>query len=133
MAKIKILGNSFTITSGIAAETLRKVKRYYPDALQLKDSNSKAVVFEIKTDRNTAAFGNSGVHYNSVNAAGYPYATFDIPADLPQDKKTDFVKDIVGTAIIKLNELEELINNFVTTTFATTIVQIEDSIEVIED
>lgn len=132
MAKIKILGNSFTITSGIDAETLRKVKRYYPDALQLKDSNTKAIAFEIKTDAAYEAIGSKGVHYNSVSATGYPYATFEIPADIEQDKKADFVKNIVGTAIVKLNELEALINSFVETTFAETIAQIEDSIEVIE-
>lgn len=132
MAKIKILGNSFTITGGIKTDTLRTITKYYPNALKLTDTGTKLIAFEMKIDEDISAISNKGIYFTSTNSEGYPYATFEIPEHIDHAKRKDFVETSVGAALIKLNELEDYIEDFNTNTVAETMAMLNRSIEEID-
>lgn len=112
MASIKILGDSYTITSSVPVSTINKLKKFYPDALALRNAQNGKIVFAICANTaNSAAIGENGINFNSVNEAGFPYATFSIPAGIiSPDEKKEYVMNEIGTTYTKLIDLENHIN-----------------------
>ena len=60
MTKITIHGDALVLTSGLKLETLRKTKKYRPDALVLRDKE-KNPVFSIDVGTKTASANKNGV------------------------------------------------------------------------
>lgn len=124
----KILGAAFTLTSSIKMETIKKLQKFSPASLQLKDADKKNVIYAIGTGKD-AAINAHGVTFNGENADGFAQATIAIPTDTAN--KAAFVKENYGLAMLGLvdmeahvaTELESLEGKFTT---------VSESIEVVD-
>jgi hypothetical protein len=107
MANVKIAGNSYVITSSIAAADLETVRKYRPSALTLINEETKEPYFAVGLGSNSIS--DHGVSFGGVtNDDGkLATATLPIPSNLPegQDAK-DYVLDSAGLALANLNKVE---------------------------
>lgn len=105
MAKVKIMGGNYIIMSSIAAETLQRVKRFRPSALELVDPEM-GTVFKIDPD-GPSNVSNHGICFGSVTNDDAKLAT---TAALPVPEGDGDVKervlDVVGMVITMLNKVE---------------------------
>ena len=119
MAKITIAGESIVITSAIKLDDYKTIAKYRPKALQLKGGeDGKEVVFVIGVTSNPRGSINKvGAEFGSEAHDGSGKAT--ITLDLPKVESNDLdaVKEVVaerlGSAIINLNKLEEVLPSVV--------------------
>lgn len=133
MAKIKVLGDSFTITSAVPAETINKLKKFYPDALMLRSAKTEKIVFAISTNQTSAAISDCGINFNSVSEDGYPYATFTLPAGIKTvEEKKAFIRDEIGTIFTKLTNLEDCINEGAIAQLAELEAKFDAGIEIVD-
>ena len=106
MANIKVLGNVFAITSGVKLDDLKRIKRFRPEALELKDGDGDPV-FAIGIGCR-GGFQDECVVFDCATADGQGLAcvTADLPK-IPEGKDVrDFLADEVGGILAKLNKLE---------------------------
>lgn len=106
MANIKILGNIFAITSTFKLEDLKRIKRFRPEALTLKDENGEPV-FEVGVC-SAGGFGASCVVFccETQDEARLACVTAELPK-IPEGKNVrEFLADEVGGILAKLNKLE---------------------------
>lgn len=106
MAKIVIAGQAVVVTSALALEDIKKVKKYRPDALILKGGeDGKEPIFAL-------GVGNDGINkfgasFCQETREDEKKATLTMTTTYDGDKIEDFVADELGAAIINLNKLEE--------------------------
>lgn len=106
MAKVKIVGKAVVVTSAIKMEDLRKIKKYAPDALILKDEASGNPVFGIGTG-GMGVLNSKGAEFNGVSHDGQGLATITMTLDIgEQEDAKEVVTEILGVPLMKLNELE---------------------------
>lgn len=105
MAKIIIAGGAWILQSNFTLEELKLIERFRPNALTLKDEQGNPT-FKVSTGRHPDV-SKFGATFNGVSADGTGMAciTSGIP-DGTEDVR-QYVSDIVGTAIINLNKIEE--------------------------
>lgn len=105
MAKIVIAGQAIVVTSDVALEDIKTIKKYRPDALTLKGGeDGKEPIFAL------------GVGNGRISAVGASFceetrdeakkATLTMTTDYDGDDIEGFVSDSLGTAIVNLNKLE---------------------------
>ena len=118
MTKITIHGDALVLTSGLKLETLRKTKKYRPDALVLRDKE-KNPVFSIDVGTKTASANKNGVVFVSASHDENGYATYTemIPTGMSATEAKTYAEDKFGAIILKMNALEE--------TLGTTLAEIE--------
>lgn len=108
MAKIKVLGNSLTIISGVKAEDIIKTKDIKPEFTQLYeqkiDSPIPEVTFAVGMTEGAGSVSTNGIVFDSVNAEGYAYLTLSIDRD-PEMTKED-VAAFYAPTMVKLNAVE---------------------------
>lgn len=106
MAKIVIAGQAVVVTSKMALEDLKTIKKYRPDALILKGGeDGKEPVFAL------------GIGEGKINAVGASFceatrdeakkATLTMTTSYDGDDIEGFVSDSIGAALMNLNKLEE--------------------------
>lgn len=103
MAKLTLVGTAAVITSGIPKKHIETLLKFKPESTKLKDEDKKV--------RFAVGFGapscsNFGLTFNGESATGEATATFNVPADLAPEKRTDWAKDNFGYALLSMNELE---------------------------
>lgn len=105
MAKIVIAGQAVVVTSEMALEDLKTIKKYRPDALILKGGeDGREPVFAL------------GIGEGRINAVGASFceatrdeekkATLTMTTDYDGEDIEGFVSDSIGTALTNLNKLE---------------------------
>ena len=110
MSKATICGDAINITSGLTLKDIKMVEKYAPQHLVLKGGDDgKEELFAVCTcdgpgdiDDNGAVFGRA-----TRDEDGFAYITMmlgDVHGDVSQ-----YVADLIGPALYKLNKLEEQI------------------------
>ena len=105
MAKIVIAGQAVVVTSDMALEDIKTIKKYRPNALILKGGeDGKEPIFAL------------GIGEGRISAVGASFceatrdeakkATLTVVTEYKGDDIEGFVSDSLGTAIVNLNKLE---------------------------
>ena len=102
MSKMTIAGKALVLTSGVSTAILEKVKRYSPEALTLRDAETKEPVFGI-TSGKVGSISKNLIVYDDVTADGFARVTF-----VPEVKSLskDWVKSEYGLMLFQLEQLE---------------------------
>lgn len=106
MANIIITGSAVVLKSSVTLETIKKLKKYAPDSLILRDEKER-LIFKVDVATEGAGdFTNKAVYFAPVthDPAGLATVSFGIP-DTVSDAKA-WVADELGNAFPKLQELE---------------------------
>lgn len=105
MATIKIAGNVAVIESAVPFDTLKRIEKYRPKALQLFDEDKKPY-FAVGTTTGEGSASRYGVSFGQASYAESRNAVIaiDIPEGV-EDVKA-WVEDKVGAAILNLNKVE---------------------------
>ena len=109
MVKVTVAGESVVITSAFKLDDYKLVAKYRPEKLVLKsDDDGKEPVFAIGITKNAkGSINNVGAEFGGKSHDGTGRAT--ITMDLPSSESD--VKEVVaekfGSAIIRLNKIEE--------------------------
>lgn len=109
MAKIKVAGDAVIVTSSMKKEDLLAINKYRPEALTLMGGEeNKTPIFAITVrDGGDGEFNPHGVRFTSATRDENKFATLTLTyKDIPTDVK-DWAADKFGTAIERLNALEE--------------------------
>lgn len=105
MAKIVIAGQAIVVTSEMALEDLKTIKKYRPDALILKGGeDGKEPVFAIGIgDGEISTFGASFCEATRDDAKK---ATLTMVTAYDGEDIAEYVSDKIGAALMNLNKLE---------------------------
>ena len=111
MAKILVAGDAVIITSSVALEDIKTVKKYRPKALVLMGGeDGKEKVFAMDWTKGSGGINTFSASFNGETRDDAKLAT--ITMALPEGFSGDveeFVKEKIGVGIINLNKLEEKI------------------------
>lgn len=105
--------NNLFITSAYDIETLKKVKKFRPDALVLYkgEGKEKEPVCAIAVSGSTSA-NNNGICFakDSITTPKVAAMSIELPADLKSvDAINEWVRDRLGLAIVNCTKIEEQI------------------------
>lgn len=111
MAKIYLAGDAVVITSALSLESLRTVKKYRPEALNLYGGKENEVlIFSVLVDRGSAVCANA-IAFNAATRDDEKLAT--LTTMLPESAKNTDVKEYLadeyGAIITNLNKIEAAI------------------------
>lgn len=111
--KLTITADAYALTSDIKVKDIELLKKYNPDALQIKDEegNTKFAVSYSEGKPSVAAFGVTfGGKTRDEN--GYATITGTIPSDLKTTEAAkDFVAEKFGGVVAYLREIERTITS----------------------
>lgn len=111
MAKIYLAGDAVVITSALSLESIRTVKKYRPEALNLYGGKENEVlIFSILVDRGSGV-GANAIAFNAATRDEAKLAT--LTTMLPESAKNTDVKEYLadeyGAVITNLNKIEAAI------------------------
>ena len=101
---IKILGTSATITSKIKFSDLEKLENFAPAELTLKDEEKKPF-FRISVG--PSSINKNGIQFNNHNADGFAQCTIELPGNMTQECRTEFIQNNYGLSLYNLSKLED--------------------------
>ena len=106
MSQIKILGASAVLTSTLKAEGLKKLAELNAGALEIKDAESKEVIFKVGfgANSNVSAYG---VTFNGENSEGFAQITLALPVEMNAEAKQAFVAKNYAKPVAMLNSVED--------------------------
>jgi hypothetical protein len=104
MAKFKVVGDAAVLISDISVETLEKLETFRPEALQLLDED-KEPIFAIATGPH-GHMGSFGVCFDSKTPTNKAQLTLNLPVNMTNAEKKEYIKTKFGLALLKLNKLE---------------------------
>lgn len=109
MAKITIAGDAVVVTSAMKLEDLKTIAKYRPEALTLKGGeDGKEPIFAISVVRGSGEINKYGATFGSESHDDEKLATITMSAGFSGETDIkEFVADQIGSAIIKLSELED--------------------------
>lgn len=109
MAKVVIAGDAVVVTSTMKLEDLLTIAKYRPDALTLKGGeDNKEVLFRISANKNGFGEINKyGATFGSESHDEAKLATITLGLSAGAGDVKEQVADMIGSAIIKLSDLEE--------------------------
>ena len=110
MAKFVVAGHTCILVSGVKMEDIRKVERFAPEILTLKDEDGNPV-FKVTTDHcGEGTFSEFGVEFSCTpDMNGYPIATLNVRgADDVEELKTIIAEEF-GMVVTNLAKVEALI------------------------
>ena len=106
MAKITITGNAVVITSAVKAEDIKKVAKYQPSALALKNEE-KEEIFKVCYRENSNSIGKYGAEFGGVSRDGQGFACITLALNAPADADVkELIADEFGAALLSLNKVE---------------------------
>lgn len=105
MAKIVIAGQAVVVTSEMALEDLKTIKKYRPDALILKGGeDGKEPVFAIGIGE--GRINTFGVSFCEATRDDAKKATLTMVTTYDGEDIEEYVSDSIGVALMSLNKLE---------------------------
>ena len=109
MAKVVIAGDAVVITSSMKLEDLLTIAKYRPDALVLKGGeDNKEVIFRVAANKKGVGEINKyGATFGSESHDEAKLATITLGLCAGEGDFKEQVADMIGSAIIKLSDLEE--------------------------
>lgn len=105
-AHVEISGASAVLVSDVALEDWERVQKYAPDMLKIVDEETGDTVFKVQSCGGTGSANKYGVCFGSYTNEGGK-ATVTILLDDEVEDKAQAVKDVVGSALLDLNEIEK--------------------------
>ena len=107
MAQITITGNAVVITSAVKAEDIKKVAKYQPSALALKDEETKEEFFRVCYREGSNTLGKYGAEFGGVSRDGEGFACITLAFNAPADADVkELIADEFGAALLNLNKVE---------------------------
>ena len=106
-AHIDISGASAVLVSDVTLEDWQKVEKYAPEALKIMDDDGDPL-FKVQTGSAGGSATQYGVSFGSHTNEGGK-ATVTVVLGESVEDKVKAVKDIMGKALLNLNEIEEVI------------------------
>ena len=104
-AHVEISGASVVVVSDVTLEDWKRVEKYAPEALKIVDEDGETV-FKVKTCGSGGSINEYGVCFGvHTNEGGK--ATVTVLLDEDVDDKLAAVKEIMGAALLDLNEIEK--------------------------
>lgn len=107
--KLTITGDAYALTSAIKVSDIDLLKKYNPDALNVKDKDGK-VVFGVSYSEGKPNVASFGVTFGGKtrDENGYATITGTIPTGFASaDAAKDFVADKFGGVVAYLEQLEK--------------------------
>jgi len=104
-AHVEISGASAVVVSDVAREDWERVEKYAPEALKIVDEDGDAL-FKVKTCSGSGSINEYGVCFGTYTNDGGK-ATVTVLLDEDVDDKLAAVKDIMGSALLDLNQIEK--------------------------
>lgn len=106
MAKISIAGQAVVVTSAMALEDIKTIKKYRPKALVLKGGeDGKEPIFALGIGE--GKINEVGASFDQATRDAAKLATLTMTTDFDGEDIVAFVTDVLGGALINLNKLEE--------------------------
>ena len=107
-AHVDVSGSAAILVSDVTLEDWEKVEKFAPDALKIFDEETEDVIFKVATCGGTGSANKYGVCFGTHTNEGGK-ATVTILLDEDVEDKIQAVKDVVGSAVLDLNEIEQAI------------------------
>jgi hypothetical protein len=105
-AEVELNGAAAVLTSSVKLDDWKRVEKFAPDALKIVDEDSGDTLFKVMTSNGTGSANEYGVCFGSyTNAEGY--ATVTILLDEEVEDKLEALKEVIGQALLDLNEIEK--------------------------
>lgn len=108
-AKVEISGASAVLVSEVKLDDWKRVEKYAPDMMKIVDEDGDPV-FKVKTSDGSGSVNEYGVCFGSYTNEG-GLATVTVLLDDDIEDKLVAVKEIMGSALLDLNEIEKEIPN----------------------
>jgi len=105
--KVKMLGTALVVTTDVEVSKLGDLEQFAQGSLELKDE--KGNVYFRMAQGSKASFTSHGAVFNDVDGQGRAQMTLEIPAQMTDSEKKEFVRKSYGNALLSLNALEEQI------------------------
>ena len=106
MAKISIAGQAVVVTSAMALEDIKTIKKYRPEALILKGGeDGKEPIFALGIGE--GKINQVGASFNKSTRDEAKLATLTMTTNFDGEDIVAFVTDTLGGALMNLNKLEE--------------------------
>lgn len=106
-ASVEISGASAVLVSDVALEDWKKVQKYAPEMMKIYDEDDE-VVFKVAVCGGPGSANKYGICFGGHTNEGGK-ATVTILLDDNVDDKVAAVKEVIGTALLDLNRIEEAI------------------------
>ena len=109
MAKINIAGSSIVLKSAVTLEALKKLTKYRPAALDLRDDKEKLLFKVGVAAEGKGSISDKAVYFAPVTHAegGFATITLDIPANVKDAK--DYAADLLANVFTQLTAMEKTI------------------------
>ena len=108
-AHVDISGASAVLVSDVTLEDWKRVEKYAPEMLKIVDEEGEAV-FKVKTCAGGGSVNEYGVCFGAYTNEGGK-ATVTVLLDDEVEDKIEAVKDVMGSALLDLNEIEAELPN----------------------
>ena len=104
-AHIDLSGAAAVLVSDVTLEDWKRVEKYAPDMLKIVDEDGE-ILFKVMTCCCTGSINENGVCFGSYTNEGGK-ATVTILLDDEVEDRLQAVKDVAGSALLDLNEIEK--------------------------
>lgn len=106
MSKIIITGSAIVLKSGLELATLKKLAKYQPGAMEMRDEKDRLVFKVAVAGEGEGSVSEKAIYFAPVthDADGLATVTMSIPASVHDAK--DYVADLLGSVYPKLEALE---------------------------
>lgn len=106
MSKIVITGSAIVLKSDLALETLKKLAKYKPAALESRDEKDRLIFKVGIAGEGEGSISDKAVYFapQTHDGEGLATVTLGIPASVKDAK--DYTADLMGSVFPKLRELE---------------------------
>ena len=108
-AHVDITGASAVLVSDVTLEDWKRVEKYAPEMLKIMDEDGDAV-FKVKTGCGSGSINEYGVCFGGYTNEGGK-ATVTALIDEEVEDKLQAIRDIMGSALLELNNIEKEIPN----------------------
>ena len=104
-AHVDISGASAVLVSDVKLEDWKRVEKFAPEMLKIVEEETDEVVFKVKTSSGGGSVNEYGVCFGAYTNDGGK-ATVTVLLDDEIDDKVAAVKEIMGSALLDLNTIE---------------------------
>lgn len=109
MAKIIIAGDAIVVKSDKKLEDIKTLEKYNPKALSLfaEEDGKKTEIFKVGSTTGNGSINQYGASFGSVAHDGSGLATITLPVPADVENVVDYASDLIGPAIVHLNQVED--------------------------
>lgn len=109
MAKITIAGDAMVITSSMTLEEIKKLEKYSPKSLVLKEKEDgkEVEVFRVGSTDGCGVINQYGASFGSASHDEKALATITMGIPKDTEDARSYAAEKVGAALMNLNQIEE--------------------------